>query len=288
MSSRLRRVPVAAIVTAVVVVLVLVAFGVALVRDAGDDGAAPTSPFATSPGPPDPLAPIPPAAPVALEARAAPFAVELRWSPDPSGGPIERYIVYRNGREIGSVDGDDPRRFVDGSTLPRLRYVYAVAAIGGDDLASEATELRVTTPSGPVASARLEGTFAVKIDERATFGYRTSGGDASGGWTFTPRCDEGACDVKVARIFRRARGVVMDRRAATYRARGTGQLGVKCAGSPSTSTYRIELRVVKANTVEGVWRAVRIDGTFVHREAAQRGCVAGGADLAFTGKLVAL
>jgi hypothetical protein len=278
---------VAALVTAAIVILVLVAFGIALVQDSSSDDASVSAVNGSSVSP-QPLVPAPPAAPIGVEASAKPFAVVLRWSPDGSAGPIEGYTIYRNGREIGTVTGDGAGRFVDDETLPRLTYVYAVAAFGEDELASEPTEIRVTTPTGPVAAARVEGTFAVKIDERSTFGYATSGGDASGGWTFTPRCDEGPCDVKVDRILRKASTVMLERRSARYRATGRAELGVKCSGTRIASRYDIQMRVVDAKTVEGEWLAVRIEGTFVHREAAQRGCVAGGAELAFTGKLVDL
>jgi hypothetical protein len=63
---------------------------------------------------------------------------------------------------------------------------------------------------------------------------------------------------------------------------------VKCSGTRIASRYDIQMRVVAANTVEGEWLAVRIEGTFAHREPAQLGCVSGGAELAFTGKLVDL
>ena len=283
-----RRVPAAAIVTAVVVAVALVLIGVALSRGDGDgEDAGPPSPTASTS--PEALVPTPPSPPVGLRARAKPFAVALDWSPDASAGPIEGYTVYRNGSEIGTVAGDGRGTFVDDDAVPLVRYTYAVAAFGQDDVASEPAELRVKTPEGPLALARLEGTFDVKIDQTSSFGYTSGGGDRStGGWTFTPRCKRGACDVKVAAVFRGSSGVSMQRRSATYRAQGTAKLGVRCGGTPSTSTYTLVVDVAKANTVEGVWRAVAIEGTFVHREAPQLGCVSGGADAAFTGRLVDL
>jgi hypothetical protein len=283
---RPRRVPVAALVTALVVVVAIVGIGIALSQDGDDDaGEEPTATASTSP---EALVPAPPATPVDLDARAKPFAVTLRWSPDPSAGAIEGYTVYRNGSEIGTVTGDGPGTFVDDDAVPLIRSTYAVAAFGQDDVASEPAEVRVKTPPGPLSLARLEGTFNVKIQQTSAFGYTSTRPNSTGGWTFSPRCKRGACDVKVAAVFRGSSSVAMERRSATYRANGTAKLGVRCSGTPSTSTYSLEVEVVKANTVEGVWHAVTIEGTFVHREAAQLGCVAGGADAAFTGKLVDL
>ena len=283
---RPRRVPVAVLVTALVVVVAIVGIGIALSQDGEDD--ARQQPTATASTSPEALVPSPPATPVDLEARAKPFAVTLRWSPDASAGAIEGYTVYRNGSEIGTVPGDGPGTFVDDDAVPLVRSTYAVAAFGQDDVASEPAEVRVKTPPGPLSLARLEGTFNVKIRQTSSYGYTSTRPNSTGGWTFSPRCKRGACDVKVAAVFRGSSGVAMERRSATYRANGTAKLGVRCSGTPSTSTYTLEVEVVKANTVEGVWHAVTIEGTFVHREAAQLGCVAGGADAAFTGKLIDL
>jgi hypothetical protein len=286
-----RRTRTAALVTALVVALALVGIGVALQMTADDGpegGSAAASVRASTTAEPEPLVPTPPAAPTGLDARTKPFAVALRWSPDTSAGPIEGYTVYRNGTEIATVSESEGARFTDGDVIPLVRYTYAVAAFGEDDVASEPAELRVRTPAAPMSFARLEGTFDVRIDEVSTFGYTSTGGDTTGGWAFTPKCKRGSCDVKVARVFRGSASVTMSRRGASYRAQGTAKLGVKCGGTPSTSTYTIALDVVKARTVEGVWHAVAIEGTFTHREAPQLGCVAGGADLAFTGRLVDL
>ena len=284
-----RRTRRAALVTALVVALALVAVGIFLQVTADEgDGATATGAGPSPTSEPEPLVPTPPAAPTALDAEAGAFSVALRWTADDSAGPIEGYTVYRNGTEVGTVGADETPGFTDDRVLPLVRYTYAVAAFGQDGVASEPTELRVETPAAPLADARLEGTFDVRIDERSTFGYTSTGGDTTGGWTFTPRCERGACDVKVDQVFRGSASVVMTQRSASYRAQGTAELGVKCGGTPSTSTYTIALDIVRAKTVDGAWRAVKIEGTFAHREAPQLGCVAGGADLAFSGTLVDL
>jgi len=276
------------IVSAAVVALVLIAIGIALVAT-GDADEPGQGELAASPtDSPQALVPQPPATPSDLGARAEPLAVELRWSADTTAGPIEGFTIYRNGTEIGTVAGLASGRFVDDDALPLVRYVYSVAAFGQDAIASEPAEVRVRTPAAPLSDARLEGTFDVKLREVSTFGYTTSGGDTTGGWTFTPRCGRGSCDVKVAQVFRGSRSVTMERRSARYRARGSGQLGVRCGGTPSTSTFTIDVEVTKAKTVDGAWHAVAIAGTFTHREAAQLGCVAGGAELELAGRLVDL
>ena len=272
---------------ALIAALAIGAFGLVLALTAGDDDAADRAAPASTVSP-SALVPTPPATPLGIAARTQPFAVDLRWRPDASEGAIAGYTVYRNGTEIGTVTGGGPGRFTDDDVVPLVRYVYAVAAVGEDDLASEPVELRVKTPAAPLSDARLEGTFDVRIEQVSTFGYTSSGGDRAGGWSFSPRCERGACDVKVARVFRGAASVSMDRSSASYRAQGSGKLGVRCGGTPSTSTYVIRLKVTRAETVDGVWHAVALEGTFVHREAAQLGCVAGGANLRLTGRLVDL
>jgi hypothetical protein len=146
----------------------------------------------------------------------------------------------------------------------------------------------VKTPAAPLADARLEGTFNVKLTAVSSFGYVSGVGNSTGGWTFAPRCKRDACDVKVAHVFRGSAPLSMAQRFASYRGQGSGQLGIRCGGTRSTSTYTIEITVTKAKTIEGVWHAVAFDGTFVHREAAQLGCVSGGAKLKLAGKLVNL
>jgi hypothetical protein len=277
------------VIAALVAVVAMAAVGIAIAATsdgAGDRADATGSPARTSS--PEALVPTPPATPSDLDARTKPFAVKLRWAPDTSAGQIEGYTLYRNGFEVGTVMGDGPGRFVDDEVLPLVRYQYAVAAFGQDGVASEPVEVRVKTPAASLAEARLEGTFNVKIHVVSSFGYTSGGGGSTGGWTFTPKCKRGACGVKVSRVFRGSAGVTMERRSATYRAQGSGRLGVRCGGTPSTSTYTIQLRVVKADTVDGEWHAVAVGGSLVHREAAQLGCVAGGANLALSARLIDL
>jgi hypothetical protein len=265
---------------AVVVVLVVAAIAVAVAPGSDDDEPA------ASPSPTPTEFVAPPATPLELEATAGAFEVELQWEPDPDGGEVAGYTVYRDGREIATVGNDFPGHYVDDEVAPELRYRYAVAAFGPTDLASDPAEVRVRTESAPLGAARVEGTFAVRLDERSTFGYRETSGDVSGGWRFQPTCRRGSCDVVVKQVFRGSAPIEMEQRGASYRAHGAASLGVRCGGVPSRSTYVVELRVTGAETVDDVWRAVTIEGRLRHREAPQRGCVAGGADLTIDGRLV--
>ncbi len=275
----------------------LVVAGALAFTSAGDDdttGAGPGTTRSVEPGvtiPPTSAAPLAPASPRRLRVDADPFRVELRWRPGTGGGDVAGYTVWRDGAEVAAVGDPGAGRFVDEDVVPLTRYRYVVIAEGPDTaLTSVPVDVKVKTPAAPLADARLEGSFDVRLTRTSSFGYATGGGRGSstGGWTFHPSCKRGSCDGKVSRILRGVAPTSLERNGDTYRGSGRARFGIRCRRNPSTSTYTVVIRVVKARVVDGgssggEWRATAIAGTLQHREAPQLGCVASGANLTFTG-----
>jgi len=53
--------------------------------------------------------------------------VDLRWTAAQSGGPIDGFIIYRDGNEVGRVPASQ-RTFTDDNLTPDTRYRYTVKA----------------------------------------------------------------------------------------------------------------------------------------------------------------
>jgi hypothetical protein len=70
------------------------------------------------------------------------------------------------------------------------------------------------------------------------------------------------------------------------RASAGGRFTTECDDKPSSSTVTIELKVVKADSVGGDWRATRLAGRLIHSELAQGSCVPSAATLSFTARLL--
>jgi hypothetical protein len=52
-----------------------------------------------------------------------------------------------------------------------------------------------------------------------------------------------------------------------------------------SSTFSVRLKIVAAKSLNGVWRASKLEGTIDQRSSAQLGCVSSGTDESFTATL---
>lgn len=261
-----------------VAIAVLVAAGFLAANAASSDGGASTG--APSPAPPTPDV-LAPSAPDRLRARTTPFRAILSWV-DAGEGPVDRWIVSRDGVTIATVTGTD-HAYRDTDVQPRKTYVYEVEAVGEGGEAASRTRAR--TPPAPLSLARFGGVYDVRLRIESSYGI-TGLESSTDAWRATPACDAGPCDVRVKGVHGDIPPMEADRRRSSYEADGSGRVGFTCGDVPQTSSYDLILRVEAADTVAGSWRATKIGGTLRVSMPEQLGCRSGGVTYAITGRLV--
>jgi hypothetical protein len=224
------------------------------------------------------------AAPIALIAEAKPFHVTLKWVQPSEGPAVSGYDVYRNG-VLHTSRRSASTTFRDTDALPGQRYRYEIEAFSGSTR-SERVAVRVITPKAPLGAARLEGTYDVRAKVESSYGIDDFPARPTFAWSLQPKCQRGSCPVTLRiRGFNDIR-VSLARQAARYQGSDSGRFSLQCRGTQATSSVRIELNVEKADTVLGDWMATKLSGTLTQSDAAQLGCVASGATLSFTARLV--
>lgn len=267
---------------------------IALLLSAGcvSVGTAPPSPDGTSDPPPSSSEPSPsssdePDGPASLradqagvwKADPASWSIELTWDP-PADLEADHYEVTRNGK---TIEGDlSATRFVDGVVVPETTYDYGVTAVDAGGATTASSAVAVETHAPPVADARLEGRFAMKMHITGQSGLQ--GGASGGGMLFLydPACAKGPCDVTWSRKGRTGSGR-LDRSDASYdgTVHGSFQIG-NCHGGSLTETLAFGTKVIDAGVVHGEWRATKIEGT-LHESAGASGCVTATIDWTFAG-----
>lgn len=271
----------AGVVVAVLVVAALVVAGVValILANVPADEATDTPSSSASP------ANLSPGAPRAVHAHASPFQVTVTWREAKDGGEVMGYQVFRNGKMLDDLAGAQGR-FIDNDALPSSMYRYGVQAYGAASTEpSRRVYVVVHTGPAPTALARLKGTFNVRMHLTSSYGIEGLKG-TTGGWKFTPECDDGPCDVRFADIHHAIPSTDLKHAAATYEGEDSGNLGITCSGVDQTSSFHVRVRVVAAAAVAGEWRATRIEGTYSFSQPAALGCRSGGATYDITGRVV--
>jgi hypothetical protein len=218
-------------------------------------------------------------------ANPEPFAVTLTWSQPAGSAKVKNYRIYRDGSLLGTVDV--PRTdYTDSVVSPGKSYSYEVVALDARDAESDRSSVTVKTPTPPLSAARVNGRYDVRAKEVSQFGYARGGGDYTIGWRLTAKCDSGACDVVWTDMNGLGIKAVLHRKGAQYSGTARGRFDSRCGRSLTVSTLTVRLRVVKATGLASEWRASRLRGTLVQREAAQLGCVSSGADYTLTATLI--
>ena len=207
------------------------------------------------------------------------WSVEVTWDPPPDF-EVDHYEVRRNGRTI--EDGLSATRLVDRDVAPEAGYDYDVTAVDAGGARTAASRVSVDTNAPPVADARLEGRFAMKMHITGQSGLQ--GGASGGGMLFLydPACAKGSCDVTWSRKGRSGSGRLA-RSDASYggTVHASFQIG-SCHGGSLTETLVLSTKVVEASEIRGEWRATKIEGT-LHESAPASGCVTATIDWTFAG-----
>jgi hypothetical protein len=207
------------------------------------------------------------------------WSVTLTWEA-PADFVVGHYEVTRDGRTIAKNVATT--KYVDDGAEPAAGYRYAVTgfdAAGGHTAAATAT---VDTGSPPVADARLEGRFGMKMHITSQSGL-TSG--ASGGglaFLYDPHCGTGPCDVTWTRQGSSAGGTLA-RDGASYRGTVHAPFLIgNCHGGALTETLVLATRVTQGGVVHHEWRATKIEGT-LDESAPASGCVTARISWSYTG-----
>jgi serine/threonine protein kinase len=137
-----------------------------------------------------------PSAPTALVAAATSFnSVSFRWSPPTSGPVPDQYLIYQNGRVIGSVPAGVTNYYATGLT-PDTAYRYDVVAESGGHRSGPSSVLTTHTGIPPVSAATLTGDWSGNYTITSSSGYASGlqkGNTLSGVWNFSPHCAIGPC-----------------------------------------------------------------------------------------------
>lgn len=221
------------------------------------------------------------APPTSLTAETRPFAVTLTWTAPP--GEVSRFVVVRDGKRVGRV-GPDQHRFVDDTALPGAQYRYEVEAVAGGESALS-RPLPVVTPRAPLGQARVEGLYTIDARDTSHFGYSSFAGAFQSGWRFKSKCRQGPCSVTWKDVQGAGVSGSLTGRGAHYAGTGTTRFAT-CGNVATSGTITLELKVIRAASLRGSWRAIKLRGTLVERSAAQLGCVAAGADYQVTATLI--
>lgn len=103
----------------------------------------------------DSTAPSPTAPGNLVATLPAPTTVQLSWSANPKSQEIDKYIVYRSGREIGQTDVTS---FTDANLNENVSLSYSVAAVARSGLISD-TSSAVTVTTRDATPPKVIQTF---------------------------------------------------------------------------------------------------------------------------------
>jgi hypothetical protein len=173
-------------------------------------------------------------------------------------------------------------RLVDQDVLPETPYHYEVTAVDAGGVRTDTASVTVDTNAPPVADARLEGRFAMKMHITGQGGLQ---GGASGFamlFLYDPACAKGACDVTWSRKDRPGSGRIPLAGGAYHGTVHSAFQIRSCHGGTLTETLAFTTKVVEASVIHGQWRATKIEGT-LHESAPASGCVTATIDWKFTG-----
>jgi len=263
------------VIVGVVIAVAIISAGIAIGvnRSSGKTPTtAPSSPLLDVTG--SPSAPATPLPPVGLAASVKGLTVSLSWS-TPSG-TVAGYKIYRDG-ELVSTTPPTTTTYVDQFVLPGSSHTYEVETRGDGLLVSSRASLATEIPVPPLSSARLEGTFNAKVKTTSQYGYLETLTGLTFGWSFTPKCSAGACDVTWKDLTYAEMRTVLHRKGVTYSGSDSGKFFGTCGSVRTSSSVTLEVHVVKARAVGGEWRATKLVGTMVESHAPQLGCTSGSA-----------
>jgi hypothetical protein len=190
-------------------------------------------------------------------------SVTLTWSRPSSGDPPDRYVILRDGEEIGRTNR---LTFTDEGVTWGSSHVYRVRSIAQGEFSKASEVERAATPNPPLSEARLEGDATTSMNTvlAQPFLSPASQWDHSATWTFMPSCGSGPCSVSWTASHGRfsATGGTLDRSASAYSATDQSPLRNNTCNNRSVPTIvTLAIRVTGAAKIGQEWRATGFSGT---------------------------
>jgi hypothetical protein len=219
-----------------------------------------------------------------LDEKDSPFRVRLSWTM-PDGAAVDGFEITRDDNVIVRLPGT-ATGYLDRDVLPRSVHTYSVQATSGDRHSQPVLVVaRLSDP--PLATARLEGYFDVRLKVTSSSGYGNNPpGTTTAGWHFKPLCPQGACDAIWVDNGAKSVHARATRHGARYHISASGYYFVTCNGAHATTSLDITFRVTKARVRGHEWIASRVQGTYQQSEAAQLGCGSSQANATVRGRAV--
>jgi hypothetical protein len=212
----------------------------------------------------------PPGAPRDLTATAAVCAtaceriegtVTLSWSPPE--GQVDRYVVERDGEQIGRLPPSTTRFESDGLLIGHA-YTFGVWAVG-DGVDGPTSEVRARTPTPPLAEAQLTGTYRMRETVRRATNLSTlegianpvPGSTGTNTWSFDVVCaaQAGACPTDWFSWG------PLENRGVRYDGTFHGRKARCAEGGTTPTTTEMHLVVSRADVIGGRWVADRFAGS---------------------------
>jgi hypothetical protein len=263
-----------AVIGAVVAVAVIASIAAVALSGGGEEPSA---------GRGSPAGPAPLLAPTGFAAAPDAFSVTLTWSQPAGGADVEGYTIYKDGIRVGEVAGGSTT-FTDVRVVPGKDYTFEIEAKRGGKVSARAM-INAKTPVPALSAARLSGEFNIKLKPTSQYGFQNKYTRTTLGWSFNPKCAEGACNVVWRDLYFKSFRTTLARKGTRYSGSDSGRFDVTCSGARAVTTLAVRFKVTKARAIDGEWRAVRLVGTLTQREVAQLGCVSSGVNWTFTASL---
>lgn len=180
-------------------------------------------------------------------------SIRITWSSPPDAPEPDRYVVLRDGEQVGSVLGGTTT-YVDKDAGNGAAYEYTVAAMWNGVL-SEPSE--GVMGSSLKYAAPLQGTYSVTVTNTKTPGGSVEvGDDWNVTWKTTPTCSGSDCSVKLAgTLAGRSFSVTLTRQGDVYT--GTTTAGITYCGPSGAGTRvtdTLQFRITpRATDDRGLW-----------------------------------
>jgi hypothetical protein len=205
--------------------------------------------------------------------------IDLTWAATGTG--IHGYRVSRDGTYLNLVEATS---YEDTGVEPDTTYTYELSVRDAKGrFVGEKTVTASTPAPPPLSQARLDGSYYMRMQFTSeNYSNWRVGERRREPWTFTARCDSGACGAVVQTNRRGEHKAHLVRRGATYSGKGTDTL-FACEKVRITETYAVTLHVVRGAYVDGQWSAKAVVGTLTLDGPPVNGCAAGHATMSLHG-----
>jgi hypothetical protein len=209
-----------------------------------------------------------------LANAATTSSVAFSWS-SPRTGPLpDRYLIFQDGDEIGSVPGT-VTSYSGKGLAPATTYDYRVAAVRDGQRSARSPVIAVTTVTPPVSAAVLFGPWTVSYTGLRWSGFTSAPTLTTDIWTFGPDCTTELCSVTLSgQIQGLPFTAVLHRSGAVYTGTAPDNNYTKCNSTPAAGSLTLKIQVSHAEAIGTLWEAASWAGTMAFHSPATANCTA--------------